>query len=85
MRPDGRLEPDPLLCHRVLAAWLRLGQANAGPAPGGLHPIAYLCQHEGSRYAVVISAGGGVLAVYGIHPDGALVRLGHWPKEIEGY
>ena len=63
MRQDGRLEPGPLVCHRVLAAWLRFTQANAGPAPGVRHPIAYLCQHEGSRYAVVTSAGGGVLAV----------------------
>jgi hypothetical protein len=85
MRHGGRLESDPLVCHRVLAAWLRSTQADADRAPRGPHPTAYLCQHEGSRYAVITSAGSGVLAVYRIRPGGSLVRLGQWPSEIEGY
>jgi hypothetical protein len=82
---NGRLEVDPLLRNRVLAAWLLSVPARAGPAPGGSRPSAYLCQHDSHRYAVVITTNAGVLAVYRVHPDGTLVRLDRWPEEIESY
>ena len=87
MEGNGRLELDPLVGNRALAAWLLSTPARAGPAPGGQRPSAYLCQHDSHRYAVVTSTSTStdVLAVYRIHPDGTLVRLDRWPEEIESY
>jgi hypothetical protein len=86
---NGRLELDPLVGNRALAAWLLSTPARAGPVPGGQQPSAYLCQHDSHRYAVITSTGAGtsagVLAVYRVHPDGTLVRLDPWPEEIETY
>jgi len=82
---NGRLELDPLVGNRALAAWLLSTPATAGPPPGGQRPSACLCQHDSHRYAVITSTSTGVLAVYRIHPDGTLIRLDRWPEEIENY
>jgi hypothetical protein len=78
-----RLEPDPLICNRALAAWLLSAQLTQAPVPWVRRPSAHVCQHDdGHRYAVVTSPRAGVLAVYRIHPDGRLVRLDRWPTGI---
>lgn len=84
---NRRLAPDPLLCNRALAAWYLSARAQPGPVPASKHLTAYLCEHDGCRYAVVISdrPRGDVLAVYQVRPDGTLARRCAWPAEIGRY
>jgi hypothetical protein len=92
MDGNGRLPHNPLLCNRAIVGWYMSQQAAAGPQASGQYVAAYLCQHEGARYAVITTTKSGsisdqvhVLAVYLIGESDTLARLCHWPGEIEGY
>ena len=89
---NGRLPHNPFLCNRAIAGWYVTRRPAAGPPAGGQYVAAYLCQYEGTRYAVVTTTNSGsisaqvqVLAVYLIREDDALIRLCCWPDAIESY
>ncbi len=92
MDRNRRLPHNPFLCNRAIVGWY-LSQRPAADRPAsGQYVAAYLCQHEGTRYAVVTTTNNGsvsdqidVLAVYLIRGNDGLVRLCYWPGEIEGY
>jgi hypothetical protein len=89
---NRRLPLDSQLCHRAIADWYLTRHGVHDLPAGGGYVAAYLCQHEGTRYAVVTTSCAGstsrgvqVLAVYLIRRNGALVRLSKWPEEVEPY
>ena len=89
---NGRLPHSPFLCNRAIVGWYLSQRAATEPVASGQYVAAYLCQHEGTRYAVVTTTNSGsisdrihVLAVYVICGNDALVRVCRWPCEIEGY
>ena len=92
MEENGRLPHDPFLCNRAIVGWY-LSRPTVPQSPAsGRYVAAYLCQHQGTRYAVVTTTIGGsisdeanVLAVYLVRKDGTLARLCHWPQEVERY
>ena len=82
MDDNGRLPHDPFLCNRAIVGWYLSDSASASSPPGGRYVAAYICQHEGLRYAVVTTASKGtispgvqVLAVYLIRGDDTLTRV----------
>lgn len=90
---DNRLLPsNALLCHRAIAGWYLSQPGAPTELPGSQLVAAYLCRHQGIRYAVVtttdcgsISGGVQVLSVYHVRSNEALVRIDCWPQEIESY
>jgi hypothetical protein len=89
---NGRLPHNPLLCIRAITGWYLSRRPAAGPPACGEYVAAYLCRHEGTRYAVVTTTDSGsisdqvqVLGVYLIRGNDTLVQLRRWPGEIEHY
>jgi len=92
MGHNCRLPHNPFLCNRAIVGWYLSSSPVPSTPAGGSYVAAYLCQHEGDRYAVVTTTCGGsigdgveVLAVYLIGGGDTLTRLSRWPGAIESY